>query len=168
MLKFTIDRKIKVEVNMADINKNLKSICSFYASEWRLVTMLLPNLDQKINKGVKVTTILEKDLTKEMETLLTKLHLEDKKEIINIGWQKSNLEDIKQAVQNNDCIIINGTKEFIEKAREEVENNLLENKIIEIIDCYDIEDCKYGIKDILDKHDKILNTYGDNEKSDVD
>ena len=69
---------------MADINKNLKSICSFYASEWHLVTMLLPNLDQKINKGVKVTTILEKDLTKEMETLLTKLHLEDKKEIINI------------------------------------------------------------------------------------
>ena len=67
---------------MADINKNLKSICSFYASEWHLVTMLLPNLDQKINKGVKVTTILEKDLTKEMETLLTKLHLEDKKEII--------------------------------------------------------------------------------------
>ena len=115
---------------MADINKNLKSICSFYASEWHLVTMLLPNLDQKINKGVKVTTILEKDLTKEMETLLTKLHLDDKKEIINIGWQKSNLEDIKQAVQNNDCIIINGTKEFIEKAREEIENNLLENKII--------------------------------------
>ena len=112
---------------MADINKNLKSICSFYASEWHLVTMLLPNLDQKINKGVKVTTILEKDLTKEMETLLTKLHLEDKKEIINIGWQKSNLEDIKQAVQNNDCIIISGTKEFIEKAREEIENNLLEN-----------------------------------------
>ena len=149
---------------MADINKNLKSICSFYASEWDLVTMLLPNLDQKINKGVKVTTILEKDLTKEMETLLTKLHLEDKKEIINIGWQKSNLEDIKQAVQNNDCIIINGTKEFIEKAREEIENNLLENKIIEIIDCYDIEDCKYGIKDILDKHDKILNTSGEKNK----
>ena len=149
---------------MADINKNLTSICSFYASEWHLVTMLLPNLDQKINKGVKVTTILEKDLTKEMETLLTKLHLEDKKEIINIGWQKSNLEDIKQAVQNNDCIIINGTKEFIEKAREEIENNLLENKSIEIIDCYDIEDCKYGIKDILDKHDKILNTSGEKNK----
>lgn len=149
---------------MADINKNLKSICSFYASEWHLVTMLLPKLDQKINKGVKVTTILEKDLTKEMETLLTKLHLDDKKEIINIGWQKSNLEDIKQAVQNNDCIIINGTKEFIEKAREEIENNLLENKIIEIIDCYDIEDCKYGIKDILDKHDKILNTSGEKNK----
>ena len=149
---------------LTQICKNLKSICSFYASEWHLVTMLLPNLDQKINKGVKVTTILEKDLTKEMETLLTKLHLEDKKEIINIGWQKSNLEDIKQAVQNNDCIIINGTKEFIEKAREEVENNLLENKIIEIIDCYDIEDCKYGIKDILDKHDKILNTSGEKNK----
>ena len=149
---------------MADINKNLKSICSFYASEWHLVTMLLPNLDQKINKGVKVTTILEKDLTKEMETLLTKLHLEDKKEIINIGWQKSNLEDIKQLVQNNDCIIINGTKEFIEKTREKIENNLLENKIIEIIDCYDIEDCKYRIKNILDKHDKILNTSGKKNK----
>lgn len=149
---------------MADINKNLKSICSFYASEWHLVTMLLPNLDQKINKGVKVTTILEKDLTKEMETLLTKLHLEDKKEIINIGWQKSNLEDIKQAVQNNDCDYNKWNKRIIEKAREEIENNLLENKIIEIIDCYDIEDCKYGIKDILDKHDKILNTSGEKNK----
>ena len=124
---------------MADINKNLKSICSFYASEWHLVTMLLPNLDQKINKGVKVTTILEKDLTKEMETLLTKLHLEDKKEIINIGWQKSNLEDIKQLVQNNDCIIINGTKEFIEKTREktgkielDVEGNKSEIQITKV------------------------------------
>ena len=61
-----------------------------------------------------------------MESLLSILHFVDKLEFINIGWQKSNLEDIKQAVQNNDCIIINGTKEFIEKAREEVENNLLE------------------------------------------
>ena len=61
------------------------------------------------------------------------------------------------------CTILS-TKEFIEKAREEVENNLLENKIIEIIDCYDIEDCKYGIKDILDKHDKILNTSGEKNK----
>ena len=64
----------------------------------------------------------------------------------------------------NDCIIINGTKEFIEKAREEIENNLLENKTIEVIDCYDIEDCKYGIKDILDKHEKILNTSGEKDK----
>ena len=40
----------------------------------------------------------------------------------------------------------------------------VENKIIEIIDCYDIEDCKYGIKDILDKHDKILNTSGEKNK----
>ena len=128
---------------MADINKNLKSICSFYASEWHLVTMLLPNLDQKINKGVKVTTILEKDLTKEMETLLTKLHLEDKKEIINIGWQKSNLEDIKQLVQNNDCIIINGTKEFIEKTREKIENNLLEEVLPKEI-CNNVENILSG------------------------
>ena len=49
---------------MADINKNLKSICSFYASEWHLVTMLLPNLYKKINKVVKFTTIIEKYLTK--------------------------------------------------------------------------------------------------------
>ena len=59
---------------------------------------------------------------------------------------------------------LKGTDGLIEKAREEIENNLLENKIIEIIDCYDIEDCKYGIKDILDKHDKILNTSGEKNK----
>ena len=108
---------------------------------------------------MRVVDLQRLDIRKRFCNVIT-----DKKEIINIGWQKSNLEDIKQAVQNNDCIIINGTKEFIEKAREEIENNLLENKIIEIIDCYDIEDCKYGIKDILDKHDKILNTSGEKNK----
>ena len=81
---------------MADINKNVKSICSFYASEWHLVTMLLPNIDKKINTGVKITTILEKDLTKEMKTLLKNLHIENQDKILDIGWEKTEtLERIK-------------------------------------------------------------------------
>ena len=35
---------------MTEVNKNTKKICSFYASDWHLVTMLLPNIDKKIKK----------------------------------------------------------------------------------------------------------------------
>ena len=57
-----------------------------------------------------------------------------------------------------------GCKENTSTSTSVQETILLENKTIEIIDCYDIEDCKYGIKDILDKHDKILNTSGEKDK----
>ena len=46
---------------MTENNPNINRVCSFYASDWHLLTMLLPNIDRKINEGVKITTILEND-----------------------------------------------------------------------------------------------------------
>lgn len=32
---------------MTQLDKKIKKVCSFYISDWHLVTMLLPNIDKK-------------------------------------------------------------------------------------------------------------------------
>lgn len=150
---------------MSDINNNIKSVCSFYASEWHLVTMLLPNINKEINRGTKITTILEKDLKNNMETLLEKLNLENKNKILNIGWNKNNLneEDIKKIIENNDNIIIAGTIEYIKEIHNIIKKYI--NKKVTIIDCYNIDESELEIKQILKEHEKVLNTAGERDKS---
>ncbi len=150
---------------MTDIN-NIKMVCSFYASEWHLVTMLLPNIDKKINKGIKITTILEKSLKNNMETLLKKLKLENESKILNIGWNKKelNINKIKELVENNECIIIAGTVEYIKKAHLMIKDFVNKDQIYTIIDCYDINECEQEIKQILNEHEKVLNTAGEKDK----
>lgn len=154
---------------MTDINENVKTVCSFYASDWHLITMLLPNIDKKINEGVKITTILENNLTENMTTLLEKLKLENKQRILNIKWNKTNIKeiDLKDIIENNNEIIINGSLEYISNAHEKIKEYLRENetnKKITIIDCYDINKYENSVRQILDQHDKILNTAGEKEK----
>ncbi len=149
---------------MTDINNNIKTVCSFYASEWHLVTMLLPNIDKKINKGIKITTILEKDLKNNMEALLKKLNLENNDKILNIGWSKNKLENVKELVEDNDCIIISGTVEYIKNVHTLIKENISKNKCITIIDCYNINECEPELKQILDEHEIVLNTSGEKEK----
>ena len=125
--------------------------------------MLLPNIDKKINKGIKITTVLEKNLQNNMETLLKKLKLENESKILNIGWNKKelNINKIKELVENNECIIIAGTVDYIKKAHLMIKDFVNKDQIYTIIDCYDINECEQEIKQILDMHEKVLNTAGE-------
>ena len=147
---------------MTDIN-NIKTVCSFYASEWHLLTMLLPNIDKKINKGIKITTVLEKNLQNNMETLLKKLKLENESKILNIGWNENELNPnrIKDLVKNNEYIIVAGTVEYINEAHLLIKEYASKNQVLTVLDCYDINECESGIKQILDMHEKVLNTAGE-------
>lgn len=155
---------------MTENNPNINRVCSFYASDWHLLTMLLPNIDRKINEGVKITTILENDLTEKMETLLEKVRLKNKEKILNVTWNNKeiNIESIKSITKDKDEIIISGSIEFIEnvhkKIKECIENNSLQKENITIIDCYDINKVQSKIKELLELHDKILNTAGEKDK----
>lgn len=154
---------------MTDINENVKTVCSFYVSDWHLVTMLLPNIDKKINEGVKITTILENNLEENMTTLLEKLKLENKQKVLDIKWSNRDIEniDVKDIIENNSEIIINGSLEYINNVHQKIKQYLNEgeiNKKITILDCYDINKYEKNIKQILDKHDKILNTAGEKDK----
>lgn len=147
-------------------NTNIKKVCSFYASDWHLVTMLLPNVNKKINEGIRIATILEQSLEQKINTLLEKLKIENKQKILNIKWNKTQLDEIKDIVKENDEIFVNGSIEYIEKIHRIIEKiEIKEDKIITIIDCYDFEKSQANITQILEKHDKILNTSGERDKT---
>ena len=152
---------------MTEVNKNTKKICSFYASDWHLVTMLLPNIDKKINEGEKVTTILENNINVEMETLLERVQLKEKEKIMKIGWKKfeENNKELENKIRENDYIIIVGKMNYIEKMNEIINKiNQETDKNITILNCYDIEEVKIEVKDIINQHEKILNTLGEKDK----
>lgn len=157
-----------------EVQKNsLTKLCSFYVSDWHLVTMLLPYINQKINQKAKISTVLEKDIKQNVEILVKKLNLKNKEKILNLNW--STQYEIKQKIneleKNQELVIfINGSKEFIEKYNRKLtryfETHLIENKI-KIINCYEVIEFNGSISQILDEHDKILNTSGEKEIKEV-
>ncbi len=152
---------------MVNINKNIKKVCSFYVSDWHLITMLLPHINEKINEEVKITTILENDLREYMETLLGKLRLKNTDKILNIDWNKTkDLQAKLEEIINSDEVIVNGSMEFINKSNKIIQKELEgdEGKSIKIINCYDFNNYKDKIKEILDQHDTVLNTSGEKSK----
>lgn len=148
---------------------NLTKLCSFYVSDWHLTTMLLPYINQKINEQAKIATILEKDMEQNVITLVKKLNLKNEEKILNLNWKKKiEIKDIFLNLESNEemVIIINGQKNYIERQNIKLLRYMQKNKIngnIKIINCYEITEFNGSIQNILDHHDKILNTSGEKE-----
>ena len=66
------------------VEKTIEKICSFYVSDWHLVTMLLPYINKEINEKANIITILEKDIEQNIKTLIDKLNLKNKQKILNV------------------------------------------------------------------------------------
>ena len=154
-----------MELKKTEITK----LCSFYVSDWHLVTMLLPYISKKVNEEAKIATILEKDLKQNIVTLVEKLNLKNREKILSLNWNKN--EEIKKTLNELEerqelIILINGSKKFIERENKKLEKyfrtHILRNRI-KIINCYEITKYEGSVSQILDEHDKILNTSGEKE-----
>lgn len=154
---------------MVNINKKVTKVCSFYASDWHLITMLLPHVNKAINEKSKITTILENDTQEKVKELLAKLRLKNEKKILNIDWNKkdASVYEVEKILRKRGErkleIIISGCIEYIEEVNSLIEDYVNENKTnrdIKIINCYSIEQ-KANIKEILKNHQAILNTAGE-------
>ena len=133
-------------------NDNVKKICNFYMSDWHFTVMLLPYINKEINNKTKVITILEKDMTDKVKTLVDKLNIKNKDEILKINWKKSDINnfinelelDLKYNGEN--LLIINGTNDYIKgvnyKIDEELNKEVSKRKKIKILDCYDFDSNK--------------------------
>lgn len=152
---------------------NVTKLCSFYVSEWHLVTMLLPYLNQKVNEQAKIATILEKDMKQNVSTLVEKLNLKNKEKILNLNWNKN--EQIKSKINELEekqelVIFVNGDKEFMERQNRKLTRYFQTHLIkqpIKIINCYEVTELDGDISVILDEHDKILNTSGEKEITEI-
>ena len=57
------------------LNNNIERLCSFYVSDWHLVTMLLPYVNKQINEKANIITILENDIEENMRNSNKKIKL---------------------------------------------------------------------------------------------
>ena len=151
---------------------NLTKLCSFYVSDWHLVTMLLPYINKKINEQAKIATILEKDIQENIKVLLEKLNLKNKEKIEQINWTNEQRKNIFSNIENSKeiIIIVNGEKDFIKNKNEKIEKYLETheiNKKVKIINCFEVIEYNGSISDVLEEHDMVLNTSGEREISEL-
>lgn len=161
-----------------DIQKmNVSKLCSFYVSDWHIVTMLLPYINSEINNGKKIIPIFEKSINERVQALVNKLNLKNKEKILKLNWKEINgikYSNIDKIIKNNKneelTIIVNGSKNYIEIVNENIKKSIQKNRInknIKIVDCYEVIEFNGNLQKILDTHDKILNTSGEKEIEEV-
>ena len=179
-------------------NKKIEKLCSFYVSNWHLVTMLLPYINEKIETNTKIITILENNIEENIKKLLERLNLKNEEKILKINWknfnsqkyeevseylseQNKNLKNIiindknsKNVITNNKkakdvIILVNGSKENIEMNNQNIQKWLKKEKInkAKIINFFEVTEFNNKISEILDNHDKVFNTSGEREISEV-
>lgn len=138
---------------------SLEKVCSFYASELHLTTILMQYIYEKTKEGRKILNVLERDLLKEAESVLELFNCKKalKADIKNIGWNKADKEFIDKLEKsyNEDIIIIAGSQNFVEKVKDKLPKN---NNTV--IDCYELLENANDAMEVLDKHDYILMTDG--------
>ncbi len=159
---------------------NIKKLCGFCINEWHLTTMVLPYISKAIDDNYKVITILENNIEENIKTLIKRLNLKNERDILKINWKQETAQrytmissKLNIITKSNEkyIILINGRKRFIDVANKQIEKWLQKNiKIkneIKIINCYEITDFNYNITEILDSHDKMINTSGEKEINEI-
>lgn len=133
-------------------DKTIEKTCCFYVSEFHLEMILIPYINEKIEENITILT--QKKLRETLEILISKMNLkkEDKEKILNLGW------DGEKEVKENSNIIIIGSKEYIQNKNEEIENK----NAMSVLDCYDFEEEKDNMNEIMNKYSATLNTLGKN------
>lgn len=156
---------------MKNTNDNIKKICNFYMSDWHFTVMLLPYINKEINMKTQIFTIFENDITQKVKTLVDKLNLKNKDQILKINWKNADINNIIYQLENklknndNNIVIINGTNNYIKEVNKKLEDVIYNDKFlqknIKIIDCYDFEENKEKINTIIGKYDSMVNTSGE-------
>ena len=141
---------------MNNKNYQVEKLCGFYVSDWHLTTTILPYINSKIDEKTNVITILENNIEENIKVLMEKLNLKNKNEILSIRW--TSVDSKKYTDIENIEIINSNINKWLEKA------NI---KSIKIIDFFEVTEFNNNIVNILDGHDKILNTSGEREISEV-
>lgn len=166
------------------MEREFLKICSFYVSDWHLTAMLLPYVEEAEERDEHLNTILEKNISYNMKEILTRVKMSDRKKenILRIGWENKDIikyGDIKKYLEkitkfeNKITIIVEGHKEKIECIGKNIERWIkksekkLKKKEIKVINCYEVTEFNNDLNEILDNHDKILNTSGIHEISEM-
>ena len=134
---------------------NKKKFCSFYVSEYHLLTILLPYIDEQIKNNQNVEVILEEDMIDSVKKYIKRNERFNTNKIINLNWKKNKKDDLK-IKENVDVAIIVGKEDFIKKVNYINEENVT---LKEFVNCYNIETLS-NLNEVVKEHSFVLKTSG--------
>lgn len=138
-------------------SQNKGKICSFYVSDFHLEMILVPYINKKIDEEEEIKIITEKNLQDSVKILVSRMNMpEDKKQkILSLGWNK------EESLTEKSNVIIIGSEDYIKEKNREIEQMNMSN--LTIIDCYDFNEVKDNMNEIISNYDNNLNTLGSNK-----
>ena len=136
------------------VEHKIEKLCCFYVSDFHLEMILLPYINKKIDENIIIKT--EKDLRDTVEILISKMNLskENKDKILNLGWNRKEYKKI----EDKSNVIIIGNKEYIDDINFQIKEKNIKNATV--VDCYEFEDVKDKMENIIDNYNQNLNTTG--------
>ncbi len=134
---------------------NKKKFCSFYVSEYHLLTILLPYINEKILDLQKVELFLEEDMIEHVKRYLKRNEIFNISKIIKLGWKKVG-KNVEKIENNIDVAIVIGKEDFIKNMNEKIEKTC---EFKEIVNCFNIETLN-SLNEVVKEHNFVLKTSG--------
>lgn len=145
-------------------NKETKEkVCCFFASDYHFEMIALPYINTNMDNNKNVKIFSQNDLEKTVNTLVSKINLKDdrKEDILNLDWSKKDNLDSVGTIDENSVVFIKGEEDYINRVNQKLKENNLDN--IKVINCYEIDEVKDHVDNIMEKYDRILNTEGEKQ-----
>lgn len=140
----------------------MEKSCIFYASKYHLTLIILEYLKNKNTEKYTVNTFLENEIEDEVKLLKEKYKIKIYS-ANKISFKKTK-EIYEQELKkgSNMIFIVEGNQNYIKEANNYIENNIYNKKIenLEIINCFNFNQNKDHIEEILKENEKILYTSG--------
>lgn len=141
-----------------------KKMCCFYINDAHLVTMLLPYINERINESTKVITILQKDISESAKKVMKGIQGKKSDGLLNMDWRNKNLNYLCESDIRDKMVLVAGNDEFMKEANKIIQNK---NENCTILNCYEMMQGSSKLQEILDEHDKVVNTSGERYKEEV-
>lgn len=137
----------------------IENICNFYASNYHLSVVLYEYLRK--NNRKEVITFFEDGIDEEIKVLENRMKHTIKNKI-NFG-SNNNIEETHINESKNLIFILKGSNLYLKEANSYIKEELkiMKNVKAKIINCYDFEQQRTFMKDIIKGSDKILYTIGE-------
>ncbi len=137
----------------------IENVCNFYASKYHLSVVLYEYLRKNSRK--EVITFFEDGINDEMKMVENRAN-HNLKNKVNFN-SNNNIHDtyIKQA--KNIIFILRGSNLYLREANSYIKEELkyMKNVKAKIVNCYDFDQQRNFMKDIIKGSDKILYTTGE-------
>ena len=147
---------MKGESEMITNEQKINKYCCLYVNDFHLEMILLPFIKNKMQNS-EVLIFTQKDLSESIKVLLEKTNLSivNKNDILKIrNWNNSIANESNNKNIKEYTIIINGD----DKYRNRINKEVMKLKIKNIVDCYDVNECRIQAYEIRNKYKGVLNT----------